>query len=83
MYFKVGLLKDFANFTKKKTCWSLILNHAGLRRHRWFPLKIAKFLTTFLQNTSGGCFLIKLNNKDQREASVDNGVTPIDVAIVP
>ena len=54
MFFKIDVLKNFANFTGKHLCWSL-LKVAGLQtytfskkrlQHRRFPVKFAKFLRT-------------------------------------
>ena len=66
MFFKIGVLKSFANFTGKHLCWISFNKVVGLKawncikkrlQHRCFPVKFAKFLRTrFLQNTSGGCF---------------------------
>ena len=58
-----GVLRNFAQFTGRHLCQSLIFNRvAGLRSaillkkklwHKCFPVKFAKFLRTpFLQNTS-------------------------------
>ena len=53
MFFKKGVLKNFANFTGKHLCCSLFLikfQASGLQRfkkklqHRSFPVKFAKFL---------------------------------------
>ena len=64
VFFKIGVLNNFANLTGKHQLESLF--NKGLqafnfikRRHqlRCFPVKCKKFLRTpFLQNTSGGCF---------------------------
>ena len=35
LFFKIGVLKNFAIFTEKHLCWS---------QHRCFPLKFVKFL---------------------------------------
>ena len=50
MFFKIGVLKIFANFTKKHLCWSLFSTNfltnfikKTLQRRR-FPVKFAKFL---------------------------------------
>ena len=64
-----GVLRNFAKVTEKQLCHSLFLNKvAGLRAvtllkkrlwYRCFLVNFAKFSTTsFLQNTSGGCFYI-------------------------
>ena len=52
MFFKIVFLKNFANFTGKHLCWSLLFNKAaGLQtfikkrlEHRCFPVKFTKFL---------------------------------------
>ena len=54
MYFKVGALKNFVNFTRKRLCWGLFLikfrmswNFIKNRlQHRCFPVKFEKFLKT-------------------------------------
>ena len=62
-----GVLKNFAKFTGKRLCQSLFFNEATdlrpatlLKKRLWhkrFPVDFAKFLrTSFLQNTSSGCF---------------------------
>ena len=63
VFFKIDVLKNFANFTGKHQCWSLFLIKLqawGRLQHRCFPVKFTRFSrTSFLQNTSGGCFWIK------------------------
>ena len=66
MYFKIGALKNFANFNRKTPVLDSLFNKvAGPQacyfikkrlQHRCFPVKFAKLLRThiFLQNTSGG-----------------------------
>ena len=56
MFSRIGVLKNFSNFTWKHLCWILFLIKSQAFRH--FPLKFQKFLRTtfFLQNTSDGCF---------------------------
>ena len=66
MFFKIGVLKNFANFTGKHLRWSLFLikleaqtcNFIKKRlQNRCFPVKFAKFCKhLFLQKISGGCF---------------------------
>ena len=67
MFFKIGVLKHFSNFTEKQLCWSLFLiklharGSANLLKRESnttvFPVKFTKFLRApFLQNTSAGCF---------------------------
>ena len=55
MFFKISVLKNFTNFTRKHLCWSLILIKlqawfavTSLKRlkHRCFLVKFAKFLRT-------------------------------------
>ena len=64
-----GVLKNFAKFTGKRLCQSLLFNKvAGLRPttllkkrlwHRCFPVNFVKFLKTpFLQKTSGRLLLL-------------------------
>ena len=63
MFFKIGILKNFATFTGKHLCWSLKACNFIKNRllHRDFPVNIMKFLRTpFLQNVSSGCFSIIL-----------------------
>ena len=61
MFFKIGVLKNFPNFTGKHLCWSLFFIRVqfikkGLQ-DSYFPVNIAKFLrAAFLWNTSRGCF---------------------------
>ena len=68
VFFKKGVLGNFAKFTWKHMCWSFFLNSAvGLRPatllkrgllHRCFIVNFAKFLRTlFLQNISGRLLL--------------------------
>ena len=47
MFFKVGVLKNFANFTGKQLCWSLFLKKLQAFRS-------SDERTPFLQNTSSG-----------------------------
>ena len=62
MFFKTGILKDFAIFTGKQLCWSLFLiklkdwrlafSSKKTLQHRCFPMNIARFLKkAFLWNT--------------------------------
>ena len=55
MFFKIGVLKSFANFTGKHLCWSLFFKNVqaqGLQlylkrlQHRCFPVRFTKFLKT-------------------------------------
>ena len=66
---KKGVIRNFAKFTGKHLCQSLLFNKvAGLRPtillkkrlwHSCFPVNFAKFLRTpFLQNTFGRLLLI-------------------------
>ena len=66
VFCKIGVLKDFANFTGKHVLESLFNKIAALRacnftkkrlQRRCFPMKFAKSLrTSFLQNTPSGYF---------------------------
>ena len=69
MFCKKGVLENFAKFTRKHLCQSMLFNKiAGLKKRPWnkcFPVNFAKFLRTpLLRNTSGrpllsyGCFLV-------------------------
>ena len=40
MFFNIGVLKNFANFTRKHQCWSLFV--IKLQTFRCFPVNIAK-----------------------------------------
>ena len=62
MFFKIGVLKNLAIFTRKYLSWSLFLIKLQAKRpafllkkrhqHRYFSVNIAKLLrTVFLQNT--------------------------------
>ena len=42
MFFKIGVLKNFAMFTGKHLCWSLFL--IKMQAFRCFPVNIAKLL---------------------------------------
>ena len=56
MFFKIGVLKSFSNFTGKHSCWSLFLKKLASSRpatlyyckkrlqHRCFPMRFIKFL---------------------------------------
>ena len=48
MFFKLGVLKDFANFTGKHLYWCLFLTNFIKKRlqHRCFHVKFANFLRT-------------------------------------
>ena len=60
MFFKIGVFKNFATFTKKNTCAGTCSFIKKRLQHRSFPMNIAKFLkTTFSQNTSGQLLLKK------------------------
>ena len=62
VFFKTGALNNFTNFTKKPVLESYFKACSFIekrRQHRCFPMKFANFLSThFLQDTSGGCFLM-------------------------
>ena len=49
MFFKIGVLKKFANFTEKHLCWTckLACNFIKKRlQHRYFPVKYVNFFRT-------------------------------------
>ena len=53
MFFKIGFVKNFANFTGKHLCWSLF-NKVSVNQEtptQCFPVKIAKFLRTLFYRT--------------------------------
>ena len=50
MFFKIGVLKHFANFTGKHLCWSLFFKKRLW--HRCFPVNFAKFLRTYTVGAS-------------------------------
>ena len=63
MFFKIGVLKNFANFIGKHQCWSIFFNKvAGLKNQKETPTQVFSceiceiLRTPFLRNTSGGCF---------------------------
>ena len=67
VFFKKGVLRNFAELTGKHLCQRLFFNKVvGLKPatllkkrlwHKCFPVNFANFLkTTFLEYTSGGCF---------------------------
>ena len=76
MFFKKGVLKNFANFTRKHLCWSLFNKVDSFQacnfiknrlQYRCFPVKFKNFLEhLFLQNTSGGCFCTRMRNFNLR-----------------
>ena len=57
MFFKTGVLENFAHFTAKYLCWSLFLIKLiqfikKRLQHRCFPVKFQKFLkATFFTET--------------------------------
>ena len=65
MFFKIGALKNFPNFTGKHLCWSLFLvkfltNFIKDTPTQVFSCEIWKnFKKPFLQTTSSGCFCQK------------------------
>ena len=69
MFFKIGVLKNFANFTGKNPYWNLLLIKLQALRpatllkrdsNTCFPVKFAKVLRIcfFLQNISSDCFYL-------------------------
>ena len=70
VFFKNGVLKNFAKFIGKHLCQNLFFNNPAVLRpgalfkkklwYRYFPVNFAKFLRTlFLQNTSWRLLLDK------------------------
>ena len=59
MFCKKGILRNFAKFTGKRLCRSILLKKR--LRHRCFIVNFAEF---FLQKISGRLFLTLLNNTD-------------------
>ena len=67
VFFEIGFLKNFAIFTGKHLCWSLLAWRSAtlLKRHSntgvflWILGNFWEHL--FLWNTSGGCFWTSLN----------------------
>ena len=69
VFYKIGVLKNFAKFTEKHVCWSLffdkVMSAGSLQlyqkmrlQHRCFSVNFTKFLKApFLQNTSGRLLL--------------------------
>ena len=57
IFFKIGVLKNFAIFARKHLCWSLFLIYwKEIPTQVCLPVNIAKFLgTSFLKNICGGC----------------------------
>ena len=71
MFFKIGVLKNFAIFTGKYLCQSLFLIKLQAFKfvkkrlqHRSFPVNIAKFLRTFLYKTPVANFGYSKSIKD-------------------
>ena len=61
VFYKKGVLRNFAKVTGKNLCQSLFIKKRLW--HSCFPVNFAKFLRTpFLQNTSGGCFCKRKKN---------------------
>ena len=56
MFFKIGVLENFENFSRVGVFIKKRL------QHRYFPVNFAKFLHLFLQNTFGGYFLLSFSN---------------------
>ena len=50
VFWKEGVLRNFAKFTVKHLCQSFFF--------KCLPVNFAKFLKTEIQNTSGGCFCL-------------------------
>ena len=90
MFFKIGVLKNFANFTGKHLCWSLFLIKFQTLRpatllkrdsRQVFSCTISKFLRAlFLKNTSGGCFCTYYTHMTSHAIWVDE-ITDITISI--
>ena len=70
MFFKVGILKNFAIFTGEHLCWSLFNKVAGLNacnflkkrlQCKCFPVNIAKFFKTSFSIEQLWSILLRLN----------------------
>ena len=65
MFFKIGVLINFAIFTRKQLCWSLFLIKLQAIRlqkrleHMYFPVNIAKFLRTAFVIEHLWCLFLK------------------------
>ena len=75
MFFKIAVLKNFANSTGKHLCWRYFLiklqswkdSIKKRLQHRSFPVKFAKFLRTpFLHNISSGCFWLLTRSREPK-----------------
>ena len=69
MFFKIGVRKNFANFTGKHLCWSPFLIKLQRLQHRCFPVKLPRFLRTppvaasvHIVHTDVRCNLSRWNN---------------------
>ena len=62
MFFNIGVLKSFANFTGEHLCWSSFLKNLqaeGLQLHKKSPTQVFSWEVCehlFLHNTFGECF---------------------------
>ena len=57
MFFKTGVIWNFAIFTRQHLCWSLMAcNFISNSSQKRLPMKIAKSLQFLLWNISSGCF---------------------------
>ena len=69
MFFKIGVLKNFAKFTGKPLCQSLPFNKFAVLRsaillkktpwHSCFPVNFEKFLRTFFYRTAASLYYDK------------------------
>ena len=72
MFFKTGVIWNFAILTRQHLCWSLMAcNFISNSSQKRLPMKIAKSLQFFLWNISSGCFCQFVRVTVQWWASVD------------
>ena len=63
------VLRNFAKFTEKYLCQSLLFIKKETPTHKCFPVNFLKFLiTAFFKNTSSGCFWIYIQSSGQWSA---------------
>ena len=86
MFFKIGVLKNFSNFTVKHLCWSLVFNEVKKRlQRRCFYVKFVKFLGTLFFTEHHQSLLlddIHFSLKLQISASIPLKKTPFPGAIL-
>ena len=58
MFYEIGVLEDFAEFTGKRLCWNHFLTKLQAYTHKYFSMNFVKFSRTpLLQTNSTDCFL--------------------------